>query len=92
MRSGNDTRNRKRNGRPSIINRDHTREDLANLVTGHHPETHTRTAEGMVVVTVVVMVVVMAMVMVMRTMAISAGDVTIILRYLSLVPLRVVLY
>lgn len=87
MRSGNDTRNRKLNGRPSITNRDDTREGLANLVTGHHPETPTRTAQG----TVVVMA--MAMVMgAMGTMAISAGDVTIILRCLYLVPLRVVLY
>ena len=84
MRSGNDTRNRKHNGRPSIINRDHMREGLANLVTDHHPETPTCMVQGTVVV--------MVMAMVMGTMAISAGDVTIILRYLYLVPLRVVLY
>jgi hypothetical protein len=79
MRSDNATRNSKLNSRPSIINRDHTREGLAHHVTDHHPETLTCTAQRTVGDTVMVMEV-----------AISARDVQIILRCLSLVRLRVV--
>lgn len=77
MRSDNAICNSKLNSRPYMNSRDHTREGLANHVTDHHPETPPCTAQRTVVATV----------MVMET--ISARDVPIILRCLSLVLLRV---
>ena len=74
-----------------MLNRDQSREGLANHVTDHHPETPTRMAQHTVVGMVMVMEAVMETVM-EGAMVIRAKDATIILRCLSLVPLRAVLF